>query len=115
MNWIVKHELDKFRALCIRGTCSQVHGVCRVPGFGFWCMTCGIIIRDSMNLTSIEHSAFSHEILGHLRFSTLTSFHQSKILVLCHSVSSLRNHSWTDVFWAINILFENLRAQLECK
>ncbi|GKV41191.1 hypothetical protein SLEP1_g48757 [Rubroshorea leprosula] len=31
--------LDIFRALCICGTLSQVHGVCHVPGSGFWGVT----------------------------------------------------------------------------
>ncbi|GKV11350.1 hypothetical protein SLEP1_g22614 [Rubroshorea leprosula] len=31
--------MDKFRALCIRGTRSQVHDVCHVLGFGFWGVT----------------------------------------------------------------------------
>ncbi|GKV12344.1 hypothetical protein SLEP1_g23499 [Rubroshorea leprosula] len=32
-------ELDKFRALCICGTLSQVYSVCHVSGFGFWGVT----------------------------------------------------------------------------
>ncbi|GKV40258.1 hypothetical protein SLEP1_g47925 [Rubroshorea leprosula] len=37
-------DLDKFRALCICGTLSRVHGVCRVPGFGFWGVTFVLVI-----------------------------------------------------------------------
>ncbi|GKV17025.1 hypothetical protein SLEP1_g27583 [Rubroshorea leprosula] len=38
---LVSHELSRFRALCICGTCSRVHGVCFALGFGFWGVTLG--------------------------------------------------------------------------
>ncbi|GKU96487.1 hypothetical protein SLEP1_g9717 [Rubroshorea leprosula] len=54
----------KFRALCIRGTRSRVHGVCHVPRFGFWGVTLDLLTALMTIMSSSSSS--SRSISGHV-------------------------------------------------